>query len=569
MSTHLRDDDLTNLGNYGTKFDDFDKVIAYDNDVEGGTAGNFGIKKCTDDMAEKSGENDFIFNFSESDIPLSANATYYVYLWTYWSQFGPKYYYPDHLICAIQVKDGAVKYAVATGGNTYNESSFSDIESSAKYTVTVNSADHMTKTSESGENIQSNLTKAMEPVVFKAADGYYFPEDYAVATVNGIMVRLDDSTQITVYGTPSANAEINLKAPTSTTQEVKPNATFKATGADTGTLSELVDGGSYAVSGASSDNFTLSGTTSKNLNGISAGTLSIVKKGNGTTTMDSVAQTIEVTKAETPSLKVTQPTTVGGKGSISATTAHEYSTDNANWEVCGENQELEAGKYYVRVAAKDTVLASNAQEITINAYSAPSKPGGSYAPTTQKPTVIADEGAEGTLSFYGDKLTIKVAEGYKITDVLVNGVSKGKVTELTGLKTGDKVEVKTEKKQEETKEPTNEEIIAALGSSKLVARSKLITLKNGKKAVRVTWYDKNGNEADFDGVEIYRSTQRYKEYGLKPFYASKNGRTEGYYVNTRDLKEGTTYYYKIRGYVLIDGQKYYTDYSLKAIRTII
>ena len=285
--------------------------------------------------------------------------------------------------------------------------------------------------------------------------------------------------------------------------------------------------------------------------------------------MDSVAQTIEVTKAETPSLKVTQPTTVGGKGSISATTAHEYSTDNANWEACGENQELEAGKYYVRVAAKDTVLASNAQEITINAYSAPSKPGGSYAPTIQKPTVIADEGAEGTLSFYGDKLTIKVADDYELADVIVNGVSKGKVTELTGLKTGDKVEVKTEKKQEEPKEPTNEEIIAALGSSKLVARSKLITLKNGKKAVRVTWYDKNGNEADFDGVEIYRSTQRYKEYGLKPFYASKNGRTEGYYVNTRDLKEGTTYYYKIRGYVLIDGQKYYTDYSLKAIRTII
>ena len=110
--------------------------------------------------------------------------------------------------------------------------------------------------------------------------------------------------------------------------------------------------------------------------------------------------------------------------------------------------------------------------------------------------------------------------------------------------------------------------IAALDSSNLVARSKLITLKNGKKAVRITWYDKNGNEFDFDGVEIYRSTQRYKGYGLKPFYATKGGKTEGYYVNTRDLKEGTTYFYKVRGYVEIDGQKYYTDYSLKAIRTI-
>ena len=161
-----------------------------------------------------------------------------------------------------------------------------------------------------------------------------------------------------------------------------------------------------------------------------------------------------------------------------------------------------------------------------------------------------------------------MADDYEITDVLVNGVSKGKVTELTGLKTGDKVEIKTEKKQEEPAGPTKEEIIAALDSSNLVARSKLITLKNGKKAVRITWYDKNGNEFDFDGVEIYRSTQRYKGYGLKPFYATKGGKTEGYYVNTRDLKEGTTYFYKVRGYVEIDGQKYYTDYSLKAIRTI-
>lgn len=232
------------------------------------------------------------------------------------------------------------------------------------------------------------------------------------------------------------------------------------------------------------------------------------------------------------------------------------------------NTGLAAGTYTA------TVTVSGVGSITAQSFdvsftvNAPSNPGGSYTPTIQKPTIIADEGVETTLSIFGDKLTIKVADGYEITDVIVNGVSKGKVNELTGLKTGDTVEVKTEKKQEEPKEPTKEEIIAALDSSKLVARSKLITLKNGKKAVRVTWYDKNGKEVDFDGIEIYRSTQRYKDYGLKPFYATKDGKTEGYYVNTKDLKEGTTYYYKVRGYIEIDGQKYYTDYSLKAIRTV-
>lgn len=227
---------------------------------------------------------------------------------------------------------------------------------------------------------------------------------------------------------------------------------------------------------------------------------------------------------------------------------------------------LTAGNYTATVTVSGPNIVSKSFEVSFT-VKAPSG-GGSYVPTTEKPTIIADEGAETTLSILGTKLTIKVADDYELADVIVNGVSKGKVTELTGLKTGDTVEVKTEKKQEEPKEPTKEEIIAALDSSKLVARSKLITLKNGKKAVRVTWYDKNGKEVDFDGIEIYRSTQRYKDYGLKPFYATKDGKTEGYYVNTKDLKEGTTYYYKVRGYIEIDGQKYYTDYSLKAIRTV-
>lgn len=195
----------------------------------------------------------------------------------------------------------------------------------------------------------------------------------------------------------------------------------------------------------------------------------------------------------------------------------------------------------------------------------PHTDGGSHSSSIQKPTIIAGEGAETSLSILGTNLTIKMTEGYELTDVILNGVSKGKVTELTGLRTGDKVEVKTEKKQEK---PSKEEIIAALDNSKLVARSKLITLENGKKAVRVTWYDQNGNEIDFDGIEVYRSVKRYKGYGLEPFYTTKGDKSEGYYVNTKDLKEGTTYYYKVRGYVTIDGQKYYTDYSLKAIRTI-
>lgn len=141
----------------------------------------------------------------------------------------------------------------------------------------------------------------------------------------------------------------------------------------------------------------------------------------------------------------------------------------------------------------------------------------------------------------------------------LTGVSKGKVTEVTGLRTGDKVEVKTAKKQEEPQKPTKEEIIAGVNGSRLVARSRLITLDNGKKAIRITWYDKAGMEVNFDGVEVYRSVKKNKGYGKKAFYETKEGQYEGYYINTKNLKKGTRYYYKVRGYVVLDGQKYFTS----------
>lgn len=227
---------------------------------------------------------------------------------------------------------------------------------------------------------------------------------------------------------------------------------------------------------------------------------------------------------------------------------------------------LAAGTYETVVEISGTGIAKISIPVSFTVKAASS--GGSYHPSIQKPTIITDDGADATLNYYGDKLTIKAKDGYDLADVLLNGVSKGKVTEVTGLRTGDKVEVKTAKKQEEPQKPTKEEIIAGVNGSRLVARSRLITLDNGKKAIRITWYDKAGMEVNFDGVEVYRSVKKNKGYGKKAFYETKDGQYEGYYINTKNLKEGTRYYYKVRGYVVLDGQKYFTEYSYKAFRTV-
>ena len=190
-------------------------------------------------------------------------------------------------------------------------------------------------------------------------------------------------------------------------------------------------------------------------------------------------------------------------------------------------------------------------------------PAGGYFPVAEKPTINAGEGVKVTLSADGTVATITVEAGYDLADVVLNGVSKGKVTEVKGLKTGDKLVVTATKKAAEPTDPTDEAILATLADQKLVARSKVVTMKNGKKAVRITWYNQNGEMMEFDGIQIYRSVKRYTGYGKKPIFTSESGK----YYNTA-VKEGTKYYYRVRGFVVIDGQKYYTDYSLKAWRTV-
>lgn len=195
--------------------------------------------------------------------------------------------------------------------------------------------------------------------------------------------------------------------------------------------------------------------------------------------------------------------------------------------------------------------------------SSSSSAGGFAFPTTtvQQPTVSTDSSYTTVLGKDGSTLTISLADGYELSDVLVNGVSKGKVSSLSNLKTGDKVEIKTIKKTEVSE---SEKIIAELQKvtkTNFKARSTQVKLKNGKKAIKVTWLNTSG--VNFDGIEIFRSVKKNSAYGKKPLYTSKSDK----YYNTA-IKSGTRYYYRVRGYIEVNGVKYYSDWSSKAWRTV-
>lgn len=191
--------------------------------------------------------------------------------------------------------------------------------------------------------------------------------------------------------------------------------------------------------------------------------------------------------------------------------------------------------------------------------------GGSFSPN-QKPTIQGSEGAKTALSADGTKLTITVEDGYEITDVLVNGVSKGAVAEITGLKTGDKVEVKTAKKTKPTN-PTNPsagkkaKLIKGVQNTTIVLKSKLT--KDGK--ILLTWTKSKGYKVD--KFEIYCSVKKNSGYGKKAFFTTKGG-SRSQYPNTKKLKAGRIYYYKVRGVRIIDGKKYYTHWSNKVWRSV-
>lgn len=561
-------DDFTNLGTYGKLgFTGYDVIKEYDK-----ATGAFGLIKSSTLQPYQGGRLTEVLTLDDTDIPLNENKYYYVYIWTLWGSL----YYPDHLVCAISVKDGQVLYAAADGEgrNTYDSSKLAAIESKQAYNVTVTPGAHMTKTAESGEKTQDGLTTGMTPVVYTADGGYYFPKDYAVTTVNGIMVRRDSATQITVYGTPSANATINLNAategnPLAENTAVKPTAKTglkydgkERTGVEAGAgytlegTAKATDAGDYEVTAKLSTGCKWDDNTTAD-----------VKLNWSIAKADKVKVTVDDMNAYVGDEVPTPTRSVSGlleNEIIDGTAVYKYQLKNADGtygEEVNKPDMSKAGTYKVTVSGLEVSGNYEGVDFIEGTLTISEKPvsGGGHS-YTQRPTIIADEGADTLLTFNGTKLTITAKDGYELSDVLLNGVSQGTVIELTGLKTGDKVEITTAKKEEPAADD-NAKIIEGIGNTSIVLKSQLT--KNGK--VLLTWTKSKGYKVDY--FEFYRSVKRYSGYGTKAFFTTTDG-SWSKYLNTKALKTGKTYYYKLRGVRVIDGKEYYTQWSNKAWRTI-
>ncbi len=284
------------------------------------------------------------------------------------------------------------------------------------------------------------------------------------------------------------------------TKETQPNATFTATGTDTGTLTNVTAGMKYSVDGGTG--WTAINGTSMNITGVTtANGVKVYQPGNLTTTTDSDAQSIAVTKALTPTAagKTDCTTLANNDGKLTGvTTAMEYKLSTASIWSNGTGSEITGlanGTYNVRVKATGTVLASDNQSLTITAYSAPPS-GSSYtppAPVTEIKNGDSTTGSNlGQLVSGGKTLTVECDKGAKL--VFATEALKG----IGGQTSSDiKVEMKDVSSTHQESLPGKQvfSLMVSSGSSTITNFSGAVTvtlpytLKDGESADEVTvWY---------------------------------------------------------------------------------
>ena len=215
--------DFTDLGFYGSRFNNFDAVKKEDE-----TNHTFGIIAYTQKLTRS---NKISIALDEGKISKSTPGVYYMYLLTQYNGTC----YPDQLLSRITVTGTDITVDPATSINACNNAMY----------FYINPPAHMTRVTNSGEELQEDVAigSAIDSVTYTADEGYYFPEDYSSLAGNGITVIRDSEKQITVSGTLTTNMKLTLNPPT------KKSATYTVTVSAADHMTRKTDSGAENQSG--------------------------------------------------------------------------------------------------------------------------------------------------------------------------------------------------------------------------------------------------------------------------------------------------------------------------------
>ncbi|MEK3674110.1 S-layer homology domain-containing protein [Paenibacillus sp. FSL R10-2771] len=207
-------------------------------------------------------------------------------------------------------------------------------------------------------------------------------------------------------------------------------------------LTGLATSGSYTINGTLAVTATADGKLAIDSSWLGT-SLSIVKKGNGSTTIDSVAQTVSipVRPAAPTGLAATDETAIGAEnGTLTGITpAMEYKRDIAGtWlgitgvTVTG----LAPDTYYVRTKATSTAFVSEAQSVTVNVFvpTSESTPAAEIDYAAEQLTGLA---ASGSYTINGTLAVTATADGKLAIDSSWLGTSLSIVKKGNGSTTID------------------------------------------------------------------------------------------------------------------------------------
>jgi len=102
---------------------------------------------------------------------------------------------------------------------------------------------------------------------------------------------------------------------------------------------------------------------------------------------------------------------------------------------------------------------------------------------------------------------------------------------------------------------------AIAAQAKLVQSYKITASSKAYKGKMIIKWTVKGTAVTGVKYQVWRSTS--KNTGFKKMFTTSAKK----YTNTKNLKPGKVYYYKVRAFVTVDGVKYFSDWSNKAFRT--